>query len=216
MVANSLLKAVSITFMLIVGTMQINAQSAAAAEVAVIQNSQQKTDRAKNEFSVLVGWSISSPTLIGTTEDARLGALALRYGRDVFSKKNVALQYGVEITPVAALSLPNRTFARRRELVYGIGVSPVGFKLNFRKEKRLQPFAGTSGGLFYFTKDVPVINASKFNFTFDFGGGVQIFTRNKRAVTIGYKYQHISNGGTARVNPGIDANIFYVGVSVFK
>lgn len=40
--------------------------------------------------------------------------------------------------------------------------------------------------------------------------------RDKKAVSFGYKYQHLSNGYRADDNPGFDSNIFYVGFSFFK
>lgn len=49
----------------------------------------------------------------------------------------------------------------------------------------VQPFASGSGGFLYFTKDVPVPGTARFNFTFDFGGGVQIVKNSGRAITIG-------------------------------
>lgn len=79
----------------------------------------------------------------------------------------------------------------------------------------VQPFASGSGGFLYFSKDVPVPGAARFNFTFDFGGGVQIVGNSGRAITIGYKY-HISNGDRSRINPGVDVQMIYGGFSIFK
>ncbi len=28
---------------------------------------------------------------------------------------------------------------------------------------------------------------------------------------VGYKFHHLSNGGTGTFNPGLDANVFYLG-----
>jgi len=39
---------------------------------------------------------------------------------------------------------------------------------------------------------------------------------NRRAVTVGYKYQHISNGYRSNINPGVDAQMIFVGFSVFR
>jgi opacity protein-like surface antigen len=53
-------------------------------------------------------------------------------------------------------------------------------------------------------------------FTIDFGGGVNIFLRQRQALTLGYRYQHLSNANISAHNPGTDANTFYVGVSRFR
>jgi hypothetical protein len=55
--------------------------------------------------------------------------------------------------------------------------------------------------------------AARSNFTFDFGGGVDIVRDSRRAITVGYKYEHISNGGRSRINPGVDVQLIYVGYS---
>lgn len=185
-------------------------------------------ERGDNEFGVWGGGSFDSPTVIGTSEDRKFGILGVRYGRVLAANEKLAFQYTVDAIPLAVLSQPTfnviqsptdpnaSTVERRRQTTYGAGLSPIGFKLNFRNSKRVQPFADTSGGFIYFTEQVPVVGASQFNFAFDFGGGVRIFTKAKRAVTVGYKFHHLSSGGTSNINPGIDANIFYAGFSVFK
>ena len=80
----------------------------------------------------------------------------------------------------------------------------------------LQPFVSGSAGFLYFSKAMPVPGAARFNFTYDFGGGVQIVRNSDHAVTIGYKYQHISNGYGSPINPGVDVQMLYGGFSIFK
>jgi hypothetical protein len=52
-----------------------------------------------------------------------------------------------------------------RESVYGAGAAPIGLKLNFRRQKRVQPFAAATGGFLYFSEQVPIAGAARFNFT---------------------------------------------------
>jgi opacity protein-like surface antigen len=56
---------------------------------------------------------------------------------------------------------------------------------------------------------------SKLVYTVDFGAGVNIFRKMTQVVTIGYRYQHLSNANNGLHN-GTDANTFYVGVSRFR
>src|SRR2546421_680345 len=79
---------------------------------------------------------------------------------------------------VALLSLSaSETFGTvprvERRNVRGLGLSPVGFQVNFRRRERVQPFAQVSGGFLYFRKRVPDERGAHFNFTADFGGGVE-------------------------------------------
>jgi hypothetical protein len=192
-------------------------------------------EKGTNEFGAWGGGSFDSPTLIGRSENARFLSAAFRYARVLAAGHGVALKYTLDAVPLALLSYERFRFVpqsnpnvfrleRDRRTVYGAGLAPVGFQLNFRRRNRVQPFAGTSGGFLYFTEPVPDERSAieperrgaHFNFTADFGGGVQWLTGERRAVTFGYKYHHLSNGFRAPVNPGFDSNLFYVGFSVFR
>ena len=195
--------------------------SAVDAEPTDAQRGVYGLERSAKEFGVWGGGSFSSPTLIGKTEGTRLAILALRFARVLARSDNLVFKYTVDAVPVASLSFPVfETFGsaarQRRKTITGAGLSPVGFQLNFRRRERVQPFVETSGGFVYFGERVPDERGARFNFTADFGGGVQWKTDARRAWTAGYRYQHISNGYRAQVNPGFDSNLFYVGFSIFR
>jgi malonyl-CoA/methylmalonyl-CoA synthetase len=58
---------------------------------------------------------------------------------------------------------------------------------------------------------VPDPEATRFNFTADIGGAVKFVFAARRALMVGYKYHHLSNGGLGGVNPGANAHVFYLG-----
>ncbi|HEX8150027.1 MAG TPA: acyloxyacyl hydrolase [Pyrinomonadaceae bacterium] len=178
-------------------------------------------ERAANEYGVWGGGSFGSPTVIGKTGGVRLGLVAFRYARVLARGENLALKYTLDAVPVAAMSFPSFETAAGvtrevRKTITGAGLSPVGFQLNFRRRERVQPFAQASGGFLYFGERVPDVRGAQFNFTGDFGGGVQWKAGARRAWTAGYRYHHVSNGYRADVNPGFDSNLFYVGFSIFR
>jgi hypothetical protein len=198
--------------------------AAQQANVTATQQSSGAVENRRNEFGVWGGISFDAPTWIGKTPDARFGNIGLRYGRVLAANDNHAFSWTIDAVPVAVLSV-NRftlvptgsgsfTVQRRREHTYGAGLSPIGLKLNFRRTQTLQPFASGTAGFLYFSEDVPVPGAKRFNFTFDFGGGVDIVRESRRAITVGYKYQHISNGDRSPINPGVDVQLIYVGYSI--
>jgi hypothetical protein len=124
------------------------------------------------------------------------------------------------MVPLALLNEPNeyyfnpqhkQTGFRAGATSYAGGVTPLGMQVNFRNGRRVQPFFDAHGGMLYFTRQEPVPNSSQFNFTFNFGTGVQVFTGKRSALLVGYKYHHISNNETAPQNPGIDNSEFYAG-----
>jgi hypothetical protein len=84
-------------------------------------------------------------------------------------------------------------------------------QVNFWNGHRVQPFFDAHGGMLYFTRQEPVPGSSKFNFTFNFGMGVQVFDGKHGSLLIGYKYHHISNNNTASKNPGVDNSEAYAG-----
>ncbi|HEV8133918.1 MAG TPA: acyloxyacyl hydrolase [Pyrinomonadaceae bacterium] len=174
-------------------------------------------DNKRNEFGVWGSISFDATTWIGYTPGARFGNIGLRYGRVLAANRNLAFSWTIDAVPVAILSVrrfttdPTGSVHQTRDHTYGAGLSPIGLKLNFRRSHLLQPFASGSGGFLYFSKQVPVSGASQFNFTFDFGGGVEIVRDGRRGINIGYKYQHISNGYTSPINPGVDVQMVHVG-----
>jgi len=82
----------------------------------------------------------------------------------------------------------------------------------------VHPYLQTNEGIIASSEPVPinVTGATGLNFLIDLGGGVRIRTSERRAVSVGYKFLHISNGFTSAVNPGVDNNVFYVGFSILR
>jgi Lipid A 3-O-deacylase (PagL) len=199
-----------------------SAQIDAAQTEHVSPESTEGIQKGWNEFGIWGGISFNAPTLIGFTPDARFGNIGLRYGRVLAASKTVAFEYTIDAVPVAILSnhrlvpVGPGVFTVQRESVYGAGLAPIGLKFNFRRNKRVQPFAASTGGFLYFQRDVPVLGAAQFNFTFDFAGGVQIVNSNRRAFSIGYKFEHISNGYHSPINPGVDVHMVTFGYSIFR
>lgn len=213
---------------LAIGMNKMHAQSSDKPlyESATTQHSGNLFDTGANEFGVWGGGSFGTPTLIGTTQDTRFGIIGVRYARVLARGDALSFKYTIDAIPAAVLSYPvigfvqtspnTFVFKRTRKSMYGAGISPIGFQLNFRRHRRVQPFADVSGGFLYFAAPIPNSLGKQFNFTADFGGGVQFMTHTNRAVTIGYQYHHISNGNHGIINPGFDSNLIYAGFSLFK
>ena len=196
------------------------------AQLALLNQPPKEFKKRDNEWGIWGGISFDSPTLIGQTPNVRFGNVGLRYGRVLAASKTVAFEWTIDAIPLAIFSgkrdtslilpPPGGFIALDRRTVYGAGAAPIGFKFNFRRNRRVQPFGHATGGFLYFTEQVPIPGSSQFNFTFDFSGGVQIVNSNRRSFTIGYKFQHISNANTGFFNPGVDVQMVFVGFSVFK
>jgi len=96
----------------------------------------------------------------------------------------------------------------RRTWTVGEAFSPVGIQWNFRPRHKLQPVVTGHGGYMYSTRTIPIDYAGSFNFTFDLGVGLEFYRSMSSSFRADYRYHHISNHGTANVNPGIDSGVF--------
>ncbi len=173
-----------------------------------------------NELGFWAGMSFISGHVFGYAKDVYLGTWNVRYSHLIVDDPRWDLRYSPEATPVVVLSeprfFPSNDPTKQRMRIYGGGLSPMGFQMGFHPHGKYQPFVSTNGGFLYFGDRVLSPQASQFMLTIDLGGGVQIFHTNTNAVTLGYRYQHMSNANISARNPGTDSNIFYVGVSRFR
>jgi hypothetical protein len=172
-----------------------------------------------HEFGAWWGLSLMSGHLWGYAKDVKYMPIDVRYSYEFEHWEHMTLRYSPEITALAMIDEPqpegqNRFSMRKR--TYGSGLSPVGFQWDFFPSKRVQPFFSGDGGFIYFMDKVLSPQGSQFMYTVDFGAGINIFRKERQAVSIGYRYQHLSNWNISEHNPGMDANTFYVSVSRFR
>src|SRR5215207_4145551 len=184
--------------------------------------------RGDNEFGFWGGFSPKATTIFAglrddEAEDRKFFIAALRYGRTLAANDSLALQYTVDAVPVALATgtIVSRTTVAgvttfQRETAYGAGITPIGFQLDFANGAKVHPFVHINGGFLYFNKSMPIEDSGQFQFVGEAGGGVRIFTSERRAVNIGVKFHHISNGDRAGSNRGLNQFVIYAGFSVFK
>ena len=90
---------------------------------------------------------------------------------------------------------------------YVTAISPLGYKLSLLPTKRFQPFVTGLGGFAVAPRDIPVFNSSAFNFTFEVGAGIEIYSTHTRSCRLEYRYHHLANVGNGAENPGIDSGV---------
>ena len=185
--------------------------------------------RGDNEFGFWAGFSPKATTMFeglreDEAEDRKLFIAGLRYGRTLAANNSLALQYTIDFVPIAVATgtIVSRTTSVsgvdtfQRETAYGAGITPIGLQLDFANGSKVHPFAHVNGGFLYFNKSMPIEDSGQFQFVGEFGGGVRIFTSERRAVNIGLKFHHISNGDRAGSNRGLNHFVIYAGFSIFK
>jgi len=173
------------------------------------------------------GLSRHSPvgTHLGLTPDRHHLLLGIHATVTLVEGARWAFSYAPEVVPLFVLS-NNPTYVRAQpagtdvlgvvesgsSLVTGVAVSPIGLETRVRLTRRVAVYgAGAMGGI-WFTREVPVLDSRSFNFTFEFGGGLQWRLSSRNWLRAGYKFHHLSNAYTAPNNPGVDAEMFLVGV----
>ena len=185
--------------------------------------------RGDNEFGFWAGFSPKATTMFeglrdDEAEDRKFFIAAFRYGRTLAANNSLAFQYTVDAVPVALATgtIVSRTTSLtgvdtfQRETAYGAGLTPIGLQLDFANGAKVHPFVHVNGGFLYFNKEVPIEDSGQFAFVGEAGGGVRIFTSERRAVNIGVRFHHISNGDRAGSNRGLNQFVIYAGFSVFK
>jgi hypothetical protein len=185
--------------------------------------------RGDNEFGFWAGFSPKATTIFeGLREDEardrRFFIAGLRYGRTLAANKSLALQWTIDAVPVAIATgtivsrttSPSGVDTFQRETAYGAGLTPIGLQVDFANGSKVHPFAHVNGGFLYFNKSMPIEDSGQFQFVGEAGGGVRIFTSERRAVSIGVMFHHISNGNRAGANRGLNQFVIYAGFSVFK
>jgi hypothetical protein len=175
-----------------------------------------------------VGASVASSSRFGYVTDRRLLVAGVRLQYLVGTLGPIAIASILDFVPLAILSnTPDyemRRFRQRdgsvvtgraetgRSPVLGAGIAPLGLQLYAHSTRSVRPFVGASVGTLWFARNTPVPDARRLNISAEAAGGVELLSRDGRALVLGYKFQHLSNAGTARQNPGVDAHVVYVGV----
>jgi hypothetical protein len=94
-----------------------------------------------------------------------------------------------------------------RSPVIGAGGSPFGVEAQTRWASKWNLYADAAIGGIWFTRRVPDLAGREFNYTFQFGGGVQRDFGDGTYVRLGYRFHHLSNDYTAPLNPGVIGHV---------
>lgn len=116
-------------------------------------------------------------------------------------------EWAIEVVPLFAQYSPGDTF--------GVGVTPLTWRWNFDPHGKVAPFAELAGGLL-FTRDPVPPELARANFTAHVSYGVRYFFRPYQAFVLGYQFHHISNGNRLEKNPGVNAHVVQVGLSLMR
>ena len=158
-------------------------------------------------------WTAGGHSVPGGTSDTGVWDAGVRVGKVLTDEHGSGFlrgnfEYAVDFIPAYLLVFPGQTS-------YAGGFDPIILKWNFTSGSKVAPYLELGGGVLVSFDDVPP-GTNTVNFMPQASFGVQIFTREKRAVSVAAKYVHISNAGLATPNPGINTLQFSVGYHWYK
>jgi hypothetical protein len=117
-----------------------------------------------------------------------------------------SLEVLVDVTPFLQVRQP--------DLVHGWSVAPLFLRGNFPAIGRTTHVFAEGSSSLLFTNEP--LRTTAFNFMEQVGFGVRFERSPKRAWMLGYRFQHISNGGRVQPNPGENFNFVYLGLSFMR
>lgn len=158
-------------------------------------------------------WTAGGHSIAGGTSRTGVWNAGVRIGKVLTDEHGSGLlrgnlEYAVDFVPAYLLIFPRQTS-------YAGGFDPFILKWNFTSSTKVAPYLELGGGVIFSLDDVPP-GTSNVNFMPQASFGVQIFTREKRAISLAAKYVHISNAGLATLNPGINTFQLSIGYHWFR
>lgn len=136
--------------------------------------------------------------------------LDFEYSKVVFHKERVLIHPGIRMTFLnfhqgGHVGYTDKYGVPPSQRFVAIGLVPGAF--SERLFRKAPVYLDESIGVDYFTQKFPNVNGRHFNIILEAGVHVTIL----RLVTLGYRYSHVSNVWTGRINPGLDSNMISVG-----
>jgi len=172
-----------------------------------------------HEFGAWWGFSPINSSIGNTSTDVKYMPIEVTYSYLLGITNHWQFRYSPEMTAITMIDWPHPGSPNPQQdriRAYGSGFSPVGFQLSARPYGRVQPFISSNDGFIYFDQRVLAEEGSRLMYTFDAGAGINIMRKDREAITLGYRFQYLTNFGLSAQNPATQANVFYVGASLFR
>ena len=150
--------------------------------------------------------------VFNSAEGHRYFLQSLSWGRILSAPRGPGMlrgqfEWSVEFVPLFGQYDPENT--------YGFGVTPLLWRWNLLPRGRIVQFAELAGGALWTREPVPA-RTTTANFTAHISYGVRYFVTPHTSFVASYRFHHISNGNRLESNPGVNAHVFQLGVSLLR
>jgi hypothetical protein len=158
--------------------------------------------------------------VFGAAENAKLYSGGVELDRELWPNVfHTRVDGVVEFLPFVLLTQPDKTniwgnpLTRTRKAVPGAGVTPIGFRLLWRDQKRIMPYFVAKGSVLGFTQKALSSQATYENWSFHLTQGVQVKIHGRYDLRLGMLSDlHFSNANIVRSNPALDVMNVDVGL----
>ncbi len=160
----------------------------------------------------IIGGGALPVDVVSARPDRRLSFGAVEIGRILTTTHGPGILAGqfelsLQMMPIVV---------RGPEDFWGVGLTPVFVRWNFSGTRVVRFFADASAGLMFVDWSTPGPGRIPGNFNEQVGFGARVGHTGGPGFLLGYRFQHISNGGRAHPSPGVDTHLLYAGVSFVK
>jgi hypothetical protein len=183
----------------------------------------QQPDRRSPEQELTVESMVSygDYRIFAAAERCNIWTSGVEYDRHMLGYHiGAQIDYVVEVLPFVLLSQPvNADFwgnprSPYQELVPGLGISPIGFRLKWRSNRSIKPYLIAKGGAIAFTKKALSPSATYLNYNWQGELGVEFPLTDRVELRVApIEIFHVSNGHLSGSNPGVDELSAKFGVS---
>jgi Lipid A 3-O-deacylase (PagL) len=153
-------------------------------------------------------------------EDSKLFTAGVEYDRHSWGcLLKAQVYYVAEFLPFvlldesAVLNYYGISRSTNKQLVPGIGITPIGFRMMWRDGRAIKPYIMAKGGFLIFTKKAESPNASYENISLRSEIGLQIRMTRRVDLRLGMGDFHFSNAFVVPSNPGLDVMSYMGGIA---
>jgi len=151
----------------------------------------------------------------------KLYTAGIEYDRHSWGKfLGARFDYVSEVLPLILLDTATKSdiwgtpTTQDREILPGVGFSPIGFRLLWGNKLNFKPYLEAKGGILVFSKKALSQKATYENFTFQSAIGVKTKLTDRVDLRLGlFSDFHFSNAFMVPVNPGLDVMNANLGLS---
>jgi hypothetical protein len=168
-------------------------------------------------IEVFTAHSPYSSSMFAKMKNTQFSLIGFNFGHSQVQTGNLKLFLSSELVLFGRMNFPINGHSGPKDHRTGLGIVPLRLSIPFSSPgSRNFFYADTGLGIFLFEKEFPNPDGANLNVTIDFGFGYEFRISDNNSLSVGYRFHHLSNAGTAEVNPGLDSNMIYLSFKTFR